>query len=73
MRVTLDEPLERALAALPNALRLTVQLVDLEDRPYAEAAEMLGVPIGTVRSRLARARYTLQASLAGYARERGLL
>lgn len=70
---TLDEPLERALAALPDALRITIQLVDLEDRSYAEAAELLGVPIGTVRSRLARARYTLQAALAGYARERGYL
>lgn len=72
LTATLDEPLERALAALPEALRLTVLLVDVEEYSYAEAAECLKVPIGTIRSRLARARYQLQETLYEYARERGL-
>jgi RNA polymerase sigma-70 factor (ECF subfamily) len=69
---TLDEALERALAALPEALRLTVVLVDVEEYSYAEAATLLDIPIGTVRSRLARARFQLQGSLTEFSRERGL-
>lgn len=69
---TLDEPLERALAALPDALRATVILVDLQGQSYQEAAEALGVPVGTVRSRLSRARFAMQESLKDYARTRGL-
>lgn len=67
-----DEELEAALASLPEALRLTVLLVDVEEYAYAEAAELLQVPIGTIRSRLARARYQLQERLHDYARARGL-
>ncbi len=51
-----SEPLERALMSLPEAQRLCVLLADVEEVPYAEVAEILGVPIGTVRSRLNRAR-----------------
>jgi RNA polymerase sigma-70 factor (ECF subfamily) len=69
---TLDESLERALAALPDALRLTVILVDMQDLSYQEAAEKLDVPVGTVRSRLARARFQLAERLQGWAQERGL-
>ncbi len=69
---TLDEPLERALAELSDRLRLCVLLVDVEGLEYAEAARTLGVPIGTVRSRLARARLQLQELLKDYARERGI-
>lgn len=68
---TLDEPLERALAALPEGLRLTVILVDIQDHSYQEAAALLKIPIGTVRSRLARARYQLAEALESYAKERG--
>ena len=53
---TLSEPLERALMSLPEAQRICVILCDIEELPYAEVAEMLQVPIGTVRSRLNRAR-----------------
>lgn len=69
---TLDEPLEQALAGLPDAMRLCVVLVDVEGWEYAEAAQMLNIPIGTVRSRLARARLQLQDLLADYARDRRL-
>jgi RNA polymerase sigma-70 factor (ECF subfamily) len=70
---TLDEPLERALAALPEAMRLCVLLVDVEGLDYAEAAQALSVPVGTVRSRLSRARLRLQTTLRDYALDRRLV
>lgn len=68
----LREDLERALAALPEHHRVIVVLSDLEECSYAEIAEALCVPIGTVRSRLARARSALQKALWGQAGEYGL-
>ncbi len=65
----LDEPLERALSALTEELRLSVLLVDVEEFTYAEAALILDIPVGTVRSRLWRARQLLQAALRDYAQE----
>jgi len=70
---TLDEPLERALRQLPDAMRLCVLLVDVEGQDYAQAAQTLGVPVGTVRSRLSRARYMLHDLLQDYAKERRLI
>ncbi len=70
---TLDEPLERALARLPDAMRLCVLLVDVEGLDYAQAAQTLGVPVGTVRSRLSRARYLLHDLLQDYAKEQRLI
>jgi RNA polymerase sigma-70 factor, ECF subfamily len=58
---------------LPEEYRSTLLLVDIEEMTYEEAAAVLECPIGTVRSRLSRARRMLQAALATYARERGLL
>ena len=52
--------LDRAIASLPEARRRVVLLVGLEELSYGEAAVILGVPTGTVRSRLARARETLR-------------
>ncbi|MBC8142218.1 MAG: sigma-70 family RNA polymerase sigma factor [Armatimonadetes bacterium] len=70
---TLDEPLEKALAALSEASRMVVQLVDIEERSYEETAQLLDVPIGTVRSRLARARQNLRELLSEYAQAKGLI
>ena len=55
--------LAAALAALPPDHREVVALVLVEGMSYAEAAKLLEVPVGTVTSRLARARATLQAHL----------
>jgi RNA polymerase sigma-70 factor (ECF subfamily) len=68
----LREDLERALASLPEHHRVVVILSDLEELSYAEIAQVLGVPVGTVRSRLARARGALQKLLWQQADERGL-
>ncbi|MDX1933212.1 MAG: sigma-70 family RNA polymerase sigma factor [Capsulimonadales bacterium] len=68
-----DEPLEKALNALPEGLRIVVLLVDVEERSYQEAAELLKIPVGTVRSRLSRARYALQDMLKEYARNRRII
>lgn len=55
----------KAVAQLNDDQRAVVGLVLVEGLPYKEAAEVLGVPIGTLTSRLARARETLQALLGG--------
>lgn len=69
----LDDELEQALAALSDEFREVVVLVDLQEMTYEEAAAILGRPIGTVRSRLARARTQLHTLLAEYGRRRGLV
>jgi RNA polymerase sigma-70 factor (ECF subfamily) len=60
--------LDRALARLPTEQREVVLLVGLEGMPYESVAEILGVPIGTVRSRLSRGRERLR-ELLGRERE----
>jgi RNA polymerase sigma-70 factor (ECF subfamily) len=72
LNALLRDDLDRALAALPEHYRLVVILSDLEELKYAEIAEALGIPIGTVRSRLARARSALQKVLWQQARDRGM-
>lgn len=68
----LREDLERALAALPEAYRVVVILSDLEELTYAEIATALEIPVGTVRSRLARGRCALQKRLWENAQAYGL-
>lgn len=55
--------LQEALALLPEEQRSAVALVLIEGLSYKEAAHVMGVPIGTLTSRLARAREALQATL----------
>lgn len=55
-----------ALAKIPDEFRVVVVLVDMADLSYAEAADVLGCPIGTVRSRLSRGRRYLLKHLEGY-------
>lgn len=68
----LREDLEHALAALPEAHRVVVVLSDVEELTYAEIASVLEIPVGTVRSRLARARAALQKRLWESAKACGL-
>ena len=55
-----------ALKKIPEEFRAPILLVDMGDFTYAEAAEILSCPIGTVRSRLSRGRRLLQRQLSGY-------
>lgn len=66
-----DSEITEALRALPEEYRTTVLLVDVEELTYDEAAVVLSCPIGTIRSRLSRARRSLHKTLFAYARERG--
>jgi RNA polymerase sigma-70 factor (ECF subfamily) len=66
-----DGDIERALANLPYDFRAVVLLVDVHELTYGEAAAALECPIGTIRSRLSRARRLLQVALHEYARGRG--
>ena len=63
LRGTLDADLQAALDALPEAYREAVWLRDVEEFSYAEIAQMLEVPIGTVMSRISRGRRTLYRQL----------
>ena len=68
-----DEEVRQALADLPEQFRMAVYLADVEGFRYAEIAEIMDTPIGTVMSRLHRGRAALQRALYDYARERGLV
>jgi RNA polymerase sigma-70 factor, ECF subfamily len=65
----LDDEVTRAVDSLPEEYRSAVVLSDLHDLRYAEIAEILGVPEGTVKSRLFRGRRLLQKKLVDYAVE----
>ena len=58
------QALEKALAELPAEFREVIVLRELEELSYKEISEIAGVPVGTVMSRLARARARLQLWLA---------
>jgi RNA polymerase sigma-70 factor (ECF subfamily) len=70
-RLDLGPAIARAIAALDPAFRDVVTFVDVDGFAYDEVADMLGIPIGTVRSRLYRARRQLQEALIAYARDAG--
>jgi RNA polymerase sigma-70 factor, ECF subfamily len=67
-----DSDVKDALQAIPEEFRLAVYFVDVEGFAYKEVAEILGIPMGTVMSRLHRGRKQLRELLADYAAERGL-
>ena len=67
-----DEDMLAALEQVPPDFRSVVLLVDVEEFSYKDAAGILGVPIGTVMSRLSRGRKLLREKLAGVARQYGI-
>jgi RNA polymerase sigma-70 factor (ECF subfamily) len=69
----LDETITRAIDALPDEYRVAVVLSDVEGLRYAEIADVLRIPEGTVKSRLFRGRRILQKQLAGYAVDMGYI
>jgi RNA polymerase sigma-70 factor (ECF subfamily) len=67
------EQVQAAIDALPDEFRVVATLYFLQDLPYKEIAEMLGIPVGTVRSRLHRGRALLQKRLWEIALDHGLV
>jgi RNA polymerase sigma-70 factor (ECF subfamily) len=68
----LRKDIERAVDSLPEVFRVVVVLSEMEGLSYQEIAQILKVPIGTVRSRLSRGRSLLQKALWEHGREAGL-
>lgn len=68
-RMDLGDAIDRALVELPEHYRGAVVLIDVEGYSYEDAAVVLGIALGTVRSRLFRARRLLQDMLFEYARD----
>lgn len=70
-RELIDDHISRALDQLPEDFRTVVLLCDVEGFTYEEIANMLDVPIGTIRSRLHRGRNLLRSELLEYAERKG--
>lgn len=68
----LQEELQAALDALPEPFRLVIVLVEVQGYRYEEVSRLLGIPLGTVRSRLSRARGLLRKALRQQARDAGI-
>lgn len=69
----LDDDVEQAIRALPEEFKLVVMLSDIEGLQYKEIADILGCPVGTVRSRLSRGRRLLRKHLWAYAKNLGYI
>lgn len=63
----LEHAIQHCLAALPNEFRIVVVLADIQGMDYSEVASASRIPLGTVKSRLARARLRLRECLRGFA------
>ena len=68
-----EEQINAALSALPEEFRIVAALYFMDELAYHEIAEMIGCPVGTVRSRLHRARKLLQKALWVVAQEHGIV
>jgi len=62
----LDHAVQHCLNALPQEFRAVVVMVDIEGLDYQEVADAIGTPLGTIKSRLARARLKLRECLQGF-------
>ena len=72
-RSIVDDQVFAAIEELPEEYRMVVVLSDLEDLSYGEIAEVMEIPVGTVKSRLFRGRRQLQRQLYEYALEMGYI
>jgi RNA polymerase sigma-70 factor, ECF subfamily len=66
-RLELQNAIQHCLDKLPDEFKVAVVMVDVQGLDYSEAAESIGKPIGTIKSRLARARIRLRECLNGFA------
>ena len=64
-RAQLEQAIQRCLGSLPDDFRVVVVLVDVEGLDYDEVSTAIGKPLGTIKSRLARARLKLRTCLQG--------
>jgi len=69
----MDHEVSAALDALPANFRTVLMLVDMQELNYQEAAQILEIPIGTVKSRVSRGRQMMRIALGAFARRRGLV
>ncbi|MGD2153344.1 MAG: sigma-70 family RNA polymerase sigma factor, partial [Gemmatimonadales bacterium] len=72
-RYIVDDQVKQAIQELPEEFRIPVVLSDVEGLSYAEIADVLGLAVGTVKSRLFRGRRRLQQRLYKYAMEMGYI
>ncbi len=68
-----EDEVQKAIDELPTDFKTVIILCDIEGFTYEEIAEFLDIPIGTVRSRLHRARIMLQSKLINYAKKKGII
>jgi len=73
MRSLVTAEIQKALDTLPDEYRLMIVLADVEELSYKEIADIVGCPIGTVMSRLHRARKQMQAKLVNTAMDMGII
>jgi RNA polymerase sigma-70 factor, ECF subfamily len=73
LTIDVTPAIHQAVSRVPEPFRSAVMIVDLDDQSYESAAEKLGVPIGTVRSRLFRGRRLLQEQLRCHALDLGVV
>ena len=71
--ILVDDEVVDAVDALPAPYRAAVILSDIQGRPYAEIADVMDVPMGTVKSRIFRGRRRLREALHDYAHEMGYI
>jgi len=69
----LDDEISKAISELPEDFRTVVILSDIEGFTYEEIADFVDIPVGTVRSRLHRARKMLYVQLFDYAKDKGFV
>ncbi len=68
-----DQQVIDALGRLPDDQKMTLLLVDVEQLEHSDVAEIMGVPVGTVKSRTSRSRAALRKELYDHAREYGFI
>ncbi len=69
----LEDDVKNAIDSLPFEFKMVVILADIQGLSYQEVADIMECPIGTVRSRLSRARRILQKKLYDFAKQRGII
>ena len=70
---SMDPEVEAAFNTLPDEFRSAVLLIDVQELSYQEASQVLEVPVGTIKSRVSRARMMMRQALQKYAKDKGII